>query len=135
MPYCEKLSGDEKRACVEGFGKEFIVLAQDRDIRAIDKMTDAQFEKVVGWCGFAGSRESASICVIGALRSVFWGGENDPRASVRFCDIAHKKGFGQECFTDLYLGASLYMPRRLDKERLCSFVPAEYREGCAAKLL
>ncbi len=135
LPYCEKLLGDEKKACVEGFGKEFIVLAQDRDIRAIDLMTDAQFEKVMSWCDFAASRESVGMCIIGALRSVFWGGENNPVASVRFCNVADKKGFGKECFSDLYFGASLYMPRKIDRERVCQSVPDLYQKECVSKLL
>lgn len=87
--YCDRVSDTEARnACFGGFGKEFVVLAAGRDIRRIDQFDDRVYATAANWCDVPHDAKGKIECIRGAVSSVFWGGENDPAASFRFCNAA-----------------------------------------------
>jgi hypothetical protein len=132
--YCEPLSGSDRQVCFAGFGKEFVVLAQERDIRAIDKMSDKQLSKVYEWCSLARPEDGEAACVGSALSSIFWGGENDPAASVRFCSLAPVET-RSECFDALFGNAVSYLhPTDPARAAICDTVPNDLKESCVRKL-
>jgi hypothetical protein len=133
--FCEPLTGNSRYACFSGFGKEFVVLGQDRDIRAIDKMTDEQFKKVYDWCSLAKPQDGKDACVISELNSIFWGGENDPLASVRFCALADKEKGNEMCTAALISNVERFISDRASRERICSAMSSTYQEECRTKLL
>jgi hypothetical protein len=130
--FCESLSGGARRACFGGFGKEFIVLAQNRDVRAIDKMSEDQFATVIGWCSLSVPSDGKQDCVIDAMRSVFWGGENDPGASVNFCLVAAKNGLDEPCFDDLVHMFEVFIHDNEKRSALCDLLPSSHKDICHA---
>lgn len=132
--YCEPLSGGDRASCLGGFGKEFVVLAQNRDVRAIDKMTDDQLGMVLSWCDKSSSKDGKIDCVVSSLNSLYWGGENDPGASVRFCNLAETKGWGQECADSLIGAAKFFTKDPVKLGRICTEISSTYQSECRQKL-
>jgi hypothetical protein len=128
--YCWPLTGDSRVSCFDGFGKEFLTLAQNRDIRRVDKMTDEQFSKVLDWCELAGREDGKKFCMMGALHSLFWGGENDPFASVRFCKVAETRKLGAACFSELLSITNYFISNPIMRQSLCSAYPEAYSREC-----
>ncbi|MBI5457505.1 hypothetical protein HY971_02145 [Candidatus Kaiserbacteria bacterium] len=114
-------------ACFGGFGKEFIPLAGARDIRAVDRFSDEQYKEAISWCELAAAPDGKRACIDQALGSVFWGGENDARASVRFCSLVSDDTLRTFCYTSLAENISRYTP---DRAEVCALLPAEYQTGC-----
>lgn len=107
--FCDRLPREDttgRYACFGGFGKEFIVLVQGRDIRKIEELTDDQLGIVVKWCGLAGDATGVYACIIDALNSLYWGGENDVDVAVRFCGQA-PDDMKQQCYRHI-VGAVEY---------------------------
>ncbi len=113
-------------ACFGGFGKEFIVLAGERDIRAVDRFSDSQYRTAIGWCALASAEEGKAMCLSGALDSLFWGGENDPRASLRFCGLISSAPLKDTCYQHLAEIIAHYTPERKD---VCARIPS-YNARC-----
>jgi hypothetical protein len=132
---CESLIGDSRKACFGGIGKEFPTLAQDRDIRIIDQMSDDKFATVIDWCDLADSRDGKEYCITSILQSVLWGGENDPMASVRFCTVAHNKGFGEACMNEFVGAIEFYIKDTQVRRHLCDSVPSVYKDACETTLI
>lgn len=124
-------SSSERRACSGGLGKEFVVLAQNRDVRRIDQMNDDQLRTVHSWCALANSPFDAAACTTSAMNSLYWGGENDPGAAIRFCATAGPDIQGP-CFSELF-GAVNYFMRgdRNYKSSFCKLVPEAQTAQCA----
>lgn len=119
--------------CYASFGKEFVVLAQNRDIRKIEDMTDAQLATVGQWCSYAGDEEGEVGCVESALGSLYWGGENDISAPTRFCGLV--SGATQaRCFTNLIGQVQYFEPDLSARKEFCSSIPDEYHAQCASRL-
>lgn len=123
-----------KLSCFGGFGKEFTALAQNKDIRKIDKLTDEQFLKVINWCQLAKEADGVNACLLQALSSIFWGGENDRKAAVRFCKVIPDKEGQQSCFTDLIGQVSFYIKDASYRQSFCEDLPSEFNAQCKRKL-
>lgn len=121
-------------ACYGSFGKEFIPLAAARDIRSIDQMDDAEYGRAIEWCMSAPRSDARGACVEQALSSVFWGGENDPQASFRFCALVHDTDIQNGCYRDLARNIASYLSVP-QQEQLCAQLPAEYRTDCRRTVL
>lgn len=133
--YCSQLPLNSSAyiACYGGFGKDFVVIAKNRDIRNIDKMNDQELGKVYEWCSLADSKDGERHCLLTALGSLFWGGENDPQTSVRFCELALDQQFQPVCFRQLIVQASRYLQNNSKKvDSLCTSMPSRYHEECAS---
>lgn len=134
--YCEAISETNSRnTCFGGFGKEFTGLAQNRDIRKIDQMTDAQFLKVYNWCKLAENPQGITACLGQALSSIYWGGENDRSASIRFCNVVADTDNHQICFHSLIGQVSSYIKDTNYRQSFCSEIPDDFLSECKKKLL
>ena len=133
---CGKLSNlSNRNTCFGGFGKEFTTLAQNRDIRKIDQMTDEQFVKVYTWCKLAVDKQGIMACLDHALSSVFWGGENDRSASIRFCSIIPDSDNQSVCFLNLIGQVSSYIKDQNYRKSFCQEIPEAYFAECKNRLI
>lgn len=129
--YCEAIPVSEERlreACFGGFGKEFIPMAGDKDIRNVDAFTDAQFNKAISWCGEGPHAEARAACISEAVGSVFWGGENNPEASFRFCALVPEDE-SPVCYARLSGDIRSYTDGDV-RAQLCSRIPVAQRNLC-----
>lgn len=121
-------------SCYGGFGKEFTTLAQNRDIRKIDTMSDEQFLKVYKWCQLAQDMKGIDACLLQALSSIYWGGENDRSAAIRFCKVITSSDSQKSCFLNLIGQVSTYVKDAKYRQSFCEDLPAEFRAECKRRL-
>ncbi len=136
--FCERISpsnAQARGACFGGFGKEFTVLAKDRDIRRIEDMTDAELKRVYEWCMLAEDRGGTAACIEQAMQSLYWGGENDRNAAIRFCMIINDQAYRDGCMGDLIGAVGFYIRDRNYHEAFCAELSADYRRRCRDRLL
>ncbi|TSC78246.1 MAG: Uncharacterized protein G01um101429_860 [Parcubacteria group bacterium Gr01-1014_29] len=137
FPYCDSIPLQEtifRDACYRGFGKEFVGLVLGRDIRAgsVENMNDTQLSQMYDWCLLADNREGSAACMLHAMDSLFWGGENNPKVSLRFCAMMQDDYYQQSCMQHLLHAARYYFEDDKQKEEFCKQVPEEYRGACSA---
>jgi hypothetical protein len=133
--FCDGVENDAHReACYAGLGKEFIVLAQDRDIRRIEDTPDDLLQLAASWCMLAEKEEAQRACLTDILDSIFWGGENDFGVSVRYCSLLTPQSISDTCFLHLFQIASYYVPQPNRREDICSLVPENQKKQCSEKL-
>ena len=123
-----------KNSCYGGFGKEFVTLAQSKDIRKIDQLTYEQFLTVYNWCQLAKETAGVNACLLQALSSIYWGGENDRTASIRFCKVIPDLDRQKICFTDLIGQVSFYIKDVSYRQSFCEDLPAEFNVECKRRL-
>lgn len=116
--------------CYGGFGKEFVALSQDKDIRKVDQMDEKKLKKVVNWCNVAPHNQAVKECLDGALRSLFWGGENDVTVSLRFCHIISNPQNQQHCFLNLIDQVDFYIKDPKYRASFCQKLPVEFASQC-----
>jgi len=136
--FCEKIPTSDvasRNMCYGGFGKEFVVLAQNRDIRNIEGMTDEQLTQIYDRCLLAKKEEGIVACIQHAVNSLYWGGENDRSVAIRFCGLVSDTAHQRPCFTNLIGAVSHYGPNPDYKKAFCEELPAAYREDCRAGLV
>lgn len=131
---CNPLSEPDRDTCFAGFGKEFVVLAQNRDIRIIDQMTNDQLTQVYSWCQMAKQESGIRACNSSALSSLYWGGENKPDASVRFCSVISDKDRQGACFGELIGSVSYYISDTNYRQNFCGSLPQAYKSDCQSRL-
>ena len=134
MNYCEAIPKSEislRKDCYGGFGKEFVPLVTARDIRSINKIDEKSFATLAEWCGSGKTTEAISACVSSELDSLFWGGENDPRISIRFCASLPSGVSRDACYSELATTISTYTNGDAQKT-LCVSVPADKQAQCLA---
>lgn len=135
--YCDRIPESEERlryACFSGIGKELPLLALARDTRAIEQASDNELLRMREWCELAPHDEAYRACRESIQDSLFWGGENDPEVSVRFC--APTKGDERAgCFAYLARIAINYLPPASSaRTALCQSFPEDAQEGCRTTL-
>lgn len=129
--FCNRIENMRFReACFGGFGKEFVVLAQNRDIRKIETMNDSQLQTVYNWCTLAKAEDGIESCVTYALNSLYWGGENDRKVAVQFCSLITQEKQQESCFTNLTKAINNYSYNQSDKATYCQEIPMRYRSTC-----
>ena len=136
--FCDAIPRKDKEnraRCFGGFGKEFVVLAQNRDIRKIEDMTNEQLGIVAEWCGLAHDARGISECDRDALQSLYWGGENNPDASLRFCNVLKDASRQKSCFTELTGAVLFYIDNKDYSATLCDKYPYVYKNDCRTRLL
>jgi hypothetical protein len=133
---CKKVPDSNDRAeCYGGFGKDFIVFVQQRDIRKIELMTDEQLLRVKTLCELARAPEGIRACVMSALYSLYWGGENDYHVSLRYCAVMTDSQLKDSCYQGL-IGAAGFYERKLEvKQSLCADMPDAYASECRTRLI
>ncbi len=137
--FCDTLpAGDlnDRTACYGGFGKEFVVLVQDRDIRKIEQMSQEQLKKIYGWCTLANEINGIKSCLASALNSLFWGGENDVSVAVRFCTIVPDiNNYKEGCFERLIGTVKFYKSDQDYRKNFCLNLPQQYSNSCKSRLI
>lgn len=132
---CSRIVEEEyKNICFGGFGKEFVGLAQAKDIRRVDQMEDDRLKQIVDWCSLAEERVGIRECLGHALSSLFWGGENDYHASIRFCNVISDSESRNSCFLNLINQMSYYIKDAKIKSSFCNEIPVSFNDGCQRKL-
>jgi hypothetical protein len=134
--FCDKIEKndiDSRRACFGGFGKEFIVLAKDRDIRNMNNFTEEELNKVHKWCALSTAKDGEEFCTNSAVTSLFWGGENDPQVSVDFCSSA-RDDLQSSCFDVLIGNTNQYLTSEKSLSNFCSILPELYKQQCLQKI-
>ncbi len=131
--YCavSAISEMDQQACYEGFGKEFVVLARDRDIRKIAEITDSEIEQVYEWCSLAPNSQGIEYCLRSSLINIYWGGENSVDGAIRFCNLIEKLN-DISCFKTLIENVSYYITDKNYKKEFCTEIPEKYKESCEA---
>lgn len=133
--FCDEVKDDVQReSCYGGLGKEFIVLAQDRDIRRIEDTPSDKLKLAASWCMLASKEEAQNACLGEILDSLYWGGENDPEVSIRYCSLL-ESSVQQNCFDHLFEITTYYRPDYDGRQAICNAVPEAYSKQCADVLL
>lgn len=128
--FCDKAADERlRKTCYGSFGKEFVPLAAARDIRSIDRLSDDAYRTAIGWCMLAERHEAKTACVGQAVASIFWGGENDPDASFRFCSLVSDSSVRESCYSDISINIASYMSGE-QRIQLCEKLPAEHVATC-----
>lgn len=130
--FCDAIPSDEKenrRSCFGGIGKEFPLLAVARDTRAISTASDQALFIMRDLCSIAPHKEAYDVCVNAVVDSLFWGGENNPDVSIRFCNLALTGEDYEKCFRYLIGVASFYLVDQ-GYENFCKRLPEEFRASC-----
>jgi hypothetical protein len=133
--YCKQIQDTYQRsACFQGFGKEFIVMAGGNDIRSLPSMTNEQMQHVFALCALAGETEGEVACLMHALDSLYWGGENAADASIRFCAIMSSEMMKDRCFTHLIGAMKFFVRDAGQRQDFCDQLPRERHAMCAHML-
>lgn len=135
--YCDLLPEDEtqiRSRCYGGFGKEFVVLAQERDIRDVGAMEEEALRKVRAWCALAPNTSGKDACNASALHSLFWGGENKPDAALTFCALGESVREQANCYGELTTAAGRYLQGTSEGITLCRRFPEAYKADCRAEV-
>ncbi len=133
--FCDKISSDDissRRACFGGFGKEFIVLAKDRDIRNMNNFTKEELNKVHKWCALSKLKDGEEFCMNSAVTSLFWGGENNSQVAIDFCSSASNV-LQKSCFDVLLGNAHQYLTFEKSLSDFCQILPESYKQECLKK--
>jgi len=134
MKLCEAEPDENyRRICYGGFGKEYITLAKDLNIQAMNNLNSDEITKVDSWCDEAPNDYGALECKLEVVNSLYWGGENDFKASVKYCSEISAKD-RVPCFNRFYNNVLSYRNTPDLKKTICNAVPAEYQSECEAKL-
>lgn len=131
---CEQIPVDEKelrRACFGGFGKEFVPILAGRDTRTVDKLPDAMYGRAQSWCMYAEPMDGKVACISDAVASLFWGGENDPDASFRFCSLVQAGEVQDACWDRLAADIGHFVRDAGRRESLCSRLPERSQAVCS----
>ena len=135
MKLCEVETEERyRRVCYAGFGKEYITLAKDLNIQAMNDLNSDEITKVDSWCNLAPHDYGALECKLEVVNSLYWGGENDFRAPVKYCSEISAKD-RDPCFDRLYTNILSYRHTPELKQEICATVPPLLQSGCRAKLL
>lgn len=134
--YCGKIINTrDRKTCYGGFGKEFIVFAKGRDIRAIEALNNEQLSNVYAWCQLADMLEGRRACIESAVGSLYWGGENEPDVVVRFCSVQKTEEEMYLCYKSLYRNVRSYVEDSAYRIRLCEIHPEKFHTLCFRELL
>ncbi|MEX2090764.1 MAG: hypothetical protein WD989_01365 [Candidatus Paceibacterota bacterium] len=129
--FCDKLPAhntQDRLACFAGFGKEFVALVKSRDIRKINELSDDEMKKIHLWCSLAKVGDGTTHCLMGAMASIFWGGENDPKVSIRYCLLLDESR-QDACFNVLVSEAFRNMGPQWTRS-LCLDFPDKHKSKC-----
>lgn len=134
---CDRISEEEQQArdaCYGGFGKEFVVLAEGRDVRDIGSSGEDTLRQVRYWCSLADDERGEIVCNGTALSSLFWGGENIPDASFLFCEIEDDQKLQTICYQDLTQMILFFLADSRHVEELCRRLPEPHRNFCISNI-
>jgi hypothetical protein len=131
--FCTPITDKRLRdTCYGSFGKEFIPLAGARDIRSVDTLPDTTYQTAISWCMKGPNVEAQGACLAQALGSIFWGGENNPDASFRFCSLVSDGQAQGACYHSLAVDIASYTTGA-SRTKLCERLPAVEVAACESR--
>ncbi len=127
--------GSDRSSCIGGFGKDFVSVVGEKDIRKLDQgvFSDEQLRRVESLCHLVQAREDAYACESYALSYFFWGGDADPKLSLRFCSTLADDGSKDFCFNDLATSISIYIPDASVRAQRCGSLDKKYSDVCLGR--
>jgi len=137
MSYCEKLPKEDlmRQVCFGSFGKEYVVLANARNVQSVTSMKDDQLRRVYDWCRL-GPKEGVSSCVNSAMQSFYWGGENPPDVAIRFCSVIPDTKESASCMRGLMSAVNYYLGYdEKRKKEFCEKVGDSWKDSCRLEVL
>lgn len=135
---CNKLPKSDfsnRDGCFGGFGKELVVLANNRDIRNVADMNESQMRQIYKWCLLAQDQNGSAACVVHAMNALYWGGENNRGGAVRFCSVIDDNYLKGSCFIHLIGAVETFIRDKSYREQFCKEVPREHHTECQNRLL
>lgn len=138
--YCNKIPKEDSRnfdSCYGGFGKEFVVLAAGRDIRmtALGNVEEEQFKKVYEWCKLADQEDGTATCIVHAVNSYYWGGENPYSLALNFCSTINDNAYFQRtCYMNLISAVFAYVKDSNYLKEFCQALPQHFQKECQERL-
>ena len=133
--FCDSIKDvGNRRACYGGFGKEFVVLANARDIQNVSDMGATKLRLIHEWCSSSGNDAAARECTASALQSLYWGGENNFRVGIRFCENTPDSSMKEECFSQFFGAVNYYAKDVGYKKKVCEGVPESHNKKCREAL-
>ena len=135
--YCNEIPKDrisERSSCYSGFGKEFVVLVNDRNVQSVENMGADKLARIYEWCSLTDDSQGRNNCMHSALASLYWGGENKPEAALKFCSLISNRDDNESCFNGLINAVGFYIDDQGYKKSFCAEVPEGLKENCRARL-
>lgn len=136
--FCAKLPVSNKlnwENCYGGFGKEFPVLVNDRNVESVQELSDAKLKTIYEWCRLAKVKDGVAACLSSALSSLYWGGENNRDVAIRFCNVMSDVESQSGCFANLSGAVSFYIKDQAYRQSYCSEIPQAYQSDCRRMLV
>lgn len=134
--FCESIKSDDpnRLVCFAGFGKEFVVLAKSRDIRNINLLTGTELSKIEKWCNLASADDGIIACEMSALDSMYWGGENDVKPAISFCNLLKNSSQNDACFLHLIGVVNYFSTNNESFLSFCEKIPSTFQKTCQEKV-
>ncbi|MBI3486139.1 hypothetical protein HY025_04340 [Candidatus Daviesbacteria bacterium] len=137
--YCKQIPdgySNLKMDCYNGFGKEFVGLVLSRDIRtqAVEELNDKQLKTVYDWCLLAKNRDGTRECIVSAISSLYWGGENRVEPAIKLCSLIDDDFFLTSCYKNLIVMVSSYNKDAVQRKAFCGKLPDNFHAECQAEL-
>ena len=134
--YCAKLpleQKDNRRACFGGFGKEYVVLVNNRNVQtqSIENLSDDKLAKIYDWCSLGKTQEAIWPCLDSALQSLYWGGENKREIAIRYCGVIPAASDKSFCFERLIGAVAFYIKDHDYKKQFCEELPVDFKQNCS----
>ncbi|HYE22298.1 MAG TPA: hypothetical protein VD998_01770 [Verrucomicrobiae bacterium] len=123
-----------RNSCFGGLGKEFPVLVNNRNVQNVTSLSDDKLKTIYEWCSLGIGEESTRACLNSSLQSLYWGGENEPQISIRFCRTMGTSEHQNFCFENLFGSVSYYISDSSYKKQFCSDVPENFQDRCKRAL-
>lgn len=133
LSFCETIPPTQRanrEACFGGFGKEFVVLVRQRDIRNMEQISDTELDQAYKWCQLAGNQEGVIACITHSISSLYWGGENDVSGALRYCGIIGDETQKSSCYRNLTSMVYYFQKSSTARESFCRKLPDLYRINC-----
>lgn len=130
--YCDAIPESrtvDRTSCYGGFGKEFIVFVNNRDIRNMGVVNEPGLRKVRELCALAGDVDGERYCNSSALSSLYWGGEVAPDAALTFCKIASSPE-REACYGAIADMTTYFISYGTKRKEVCNKLPEPFRERC-----
>ena len=78
------------------------------------------------WCQIAVRRDAVNACLLSALSSIYWGGENDYHVSIRFCQVITDYDSRKDCFLNLVGQTEYFIKDSKTRESICKDMPDQF---------
>jgi hypothetical protein len=137
---CERIPQKDfyaREGCFGGFGKDFAVIAHKQgDIRSVDEtFLDEELRQLYEWCSLAPSESGVKTCIVYAVDSLYWDGENDREGAIRFCNQIPNATHQEICFERFVGSVATYIRDKGYRKAVCSEVVPRYAQRCREYLL